>query len=178
MTTEQTIIARLDERLQQGCVRRQLDAVAARMEQQLVRVSDAAMAWEPVPLGLYGKDLPRSVRSSWVFVLRAGTTTGAERHPNSRQRMMSYRGTGDLQRRLTLNESWTSHRLTSDDAAPLESRWLSIPENVWHQAVVGPGQWVVVSFHSVAAEELIEERPVGNGELARRTYIPSDPSVD
>ena len=55
---------------------------------------------------------------------------------------------------------WHSHVLVSDAAAPLERRWISIPKNIWHRPVTSKGEdWVVVSFHTVAAEELIEERP-------------------
>jgi hypothetical protein len=89
--------------------------------------------------------------------LRADTTTGAERHPNSHQRMMSYRGHGDFQTRR--NGPWRSHLLTSDGTAPLEERWISIPPHVWHQGVVPGKNWVVVSFHTVVAEDLVEERP-------------------
>jgi hypothetical protein len=53
------------------------------------------LAWEPIPLDLYKVPLPKAIHSSWVFILRANTVSGAERHPNSHQRMMSYRGTGD-----------------------------------------------------------------------------------
>jgi hypothetical protein len=50
--------------------------------------------------------------------------------------------------------------LVSDPEAPLERRWISIPPNVWHRPVVGANaDWTVVSFHTVAPEELIEERP-------------------
>lgn len=115
------------------------------------------MAWEPIPLSMYGGSLPALVRSSWVFILRAGATTGAERHPNSQQRMMSYRGTGDLQ--TGGEDRWQSHRLSSEASAALEQRWISVPPSVWHQAVVPDQDWIVVSFHTVSAEELIEERP-------------------
>jgi len=114
-------------------------------------------AWEPVPLPLYGVDLPADVGSSWVFVLRRGVTTGAERHPNSRQRMVSWSGAGDFQ--VHDGERWVSHHLVSDPAAPFERRWISIPPETWHQGVVGDSDWLVVSFHTVAAGELIEERP-------------------
>lgn len=114
-------------------------------------------AWEPVPLGLYGAALPPDVRSSWVFVLKRGVTTGAERHPNSVQRMVSWSGSGDFQ--VHDGERWRSHRLVSDPKAPFERRWLSIPPQTWHQGVVGPEDWLVVSFHTVPAEALIEERP-------------------
>jgi hypothetical protein len=86
--------------------------------------------------------------------------TGPERHPNSHQRMMSFVGTGDMQTRETFESPWASNVLVGDPEKPLEQRWISIPRNVWHQPVTPPGQdWVVVSFHTVPADELIEERP-------------------
>lgn len=156
---EATVFDSLDKLLSQKGMRQALDEIAHRVERRLDQDAEATMAWEPVPLGAYGIELPQSIRSSWVFVLRANTATGAERHPNSRQRMMSYRGCGDLQTRATLQDDWSSHHLVSNPDAPIERRWISIPPNVWHQALVGEPNWVVVSFHTVAQEELIEERP-------------------
>jgi hypothetical protein len=49
--------------------------------------------------------------------------------------------------------------MISDRKAPLEDRWISIPPNVWHQGVVSARDWVVVSFHTVPAADLVEERP-------------------
>jgi hypothetical protein len=93
-----------------------------------------------------------------VFVLRAGADTGAERHPNSHQRMMSFEGSGDM--RTGRPEQSQSHVLVSNPDAPMERRWISIPQNVWHRPVIGAeADWAVVSFHTVPAEELIEERP-------------------
>jgi hypothetical protein len=90
-------------------------------------------------------------------VLRRGVTTGAERHPNSRQRMFSLSGGGDFQ--VHDGTRWTSHFLVTDRRAPLEERWVSIPPNTWHQGVVGEKDWLVVSFQTAAPGELIEERP-------------------
>jgi hypothetical protein len=89
--------------------------------------------------------------------------------------MMSVEGSGDMQIAISssdvklLNDSdvkseadiqWRSNLLISEPAAPLGRRWISIPVNVWHRPVTGPeANWVVVSFHTVTAEELIEERP-------------------
>jgi hypothetical protein len=57
-------------------------------------------------------------------------------------------------------EQSQSNVLISSPDAPMERRWISIPQNVWHRPVVGAdADWVVVSFHTVPAEELIEERP-------------------
>ena len=156
-------------------IRAQIYPIVERVRTELARNKKAQMTWEPIPLTIYGGALPSGIRSSWVFVLRAGATTGAERHPNSHQRMMSFEGAGDLQvrarhgtslsiRRTGLADGgkvqWQSNFLVSDPDAPLERRWISIPRNVWHQVVVPEGpDWVVVSFHTFPPEELIEERP-------------------
>jgi hypothetical protein len=168
---EQLILNSLDGLFQSDAVRAGIEPIVERVERKLARDHGAAMAWEPIPLSIYGEALPAFVRSSWVFILRAGATTGAERHPNSHQRMTSLRGAGDLQ---TGGEGhWQSHPLASERDTDLERRWLSIPVNVWHQAVVPPGlDWVVVSFHTVPAEELIEQRPdpADSGLTVQRRY--------
>jgi hypothetical protein len=170
---ERSLLESLDAVLRADVVRALLAPIVERAAQQLNRNAAALMAWEPVPLALYGGRLPEPIRSSWVFILRAGATTGAERHPNSHQRMMSYRGTGDLQ---TGGEGrWQSNRLVSTEGAGLEQRWVSVPPNVWHQAVVPQEDWVVVSFHTVPGDELIEERPdaADSGRTKQRRYAAS-----
>ena len=170
--SERSILEALDGSLKAVNVQAVIRDVVRRARAQLARDEKAVMAWEPIPLQLFGSALPPApgrsgspsrrggIRSSWVFVLRAGVNTGAERHPNSHQRMMSFTGSGDMQVRLSLDSPWRSNVLVSDATAPLEQRWISIPPNVWHQPVVAPGaDWVVVSFHTVPADELIEERP-------------------
>jgi hypothetical protein len=168
---EEKVLEFLDRILQGKPVRAFLDAVVARVEQQLRADPAAVMAWESVPLDVYGTPLPGDIRSSWVFILRADVATGDERHPNSRQRMVSYRGAGDLQTRL--GECWESHRLDSDPRLPLRRRSVSVPENVWHQAVTPAANWAVVSFHTVPDEELVEERPgpASPGSTQRRKYL-------
>ena len=92
--------------------------------------------------------------------------------------MMSFEATGDLQVRAGLADGgesqWQSNLLVSEPGAPLERRWISIPRNVWHQVAVPEGlDWVVVSFHTVPAEELIEERPDSNdtGGTKQKRYL-------
>src|SRR5215468_1441167 len=148
----------LDTALRSESVRAQIRSVVARVRDQLARKKDALMSWEPFPLDVLATTLPPEIRSAWVFVLRAGADTGAERHPNSHQRMMSFQGSGDMQ--TGGDGRWQSNILVSAPDADLERRWISIPPNVWHQVVVPAGDdWVVVSFHTVPATELIEERP-------------------
>ena len=168
--TENDILVALDAAVAEPALARHLAAVIPTLELRLRVDPDASMAWEPIPLSTY-RELPPDIKSSWVFILRAGVTTGAERHPNSHQRMVSYRGSGDFPTQR--DGQWESHRLTSDRARGIADRWVSIPPYTWHQGIVDPDQnWVVVSFHTVEAEALIEERP-GGGEDAvqRRHYV-------
>jgi len=165
---EVRILEWLDAAVRSKAIKPSLDAIAARVEAKLRECAGDALAWEAVPLDLYAGPLPKDIRSSWLFILRAGTTTGAERHPNSHQRMMSYRGSGDFQTRT--ESEWRSHFLTSDSSLVLEEKWISIPPFVWHQAVVPAENWVVVSFHTGSEEDLIEERPSENDSTVRRKY--------
>lgn len=168
---ERRILEALDAAVRAQDVRPILDEIAARVEKQLIEDPQAPLTWEPVPLAAYRTELPAGILSSWVFVLRANSTSGAERHPNSHQRMMAWRGSGDME--IWQEGNWRSHVLQVDPAAPLEERWVSIPVNVWHKPVMGPETWVVVSFHTVPAEELIEERgdPAQETNLRQRTYL-------
>ena len=139
-----------------------LDEIGERLERVLMEKPGEIMTWETLAVDRFNPALPREIRSAWVFVLRAGVTTGAERHPNSHQRSMSLRGSGEVQNRSA--EEWETATVTSDPAAELEERWASVPINVWHQWVVGEGNWTLLSFHTVPKDELIEERPNSEGE--------------
>lgn len=169
---ERSVLERLDEILRSKEILAEIKPVIARVRAELARRPEAVMTWEPIPLPIFGESLPGGIRSAWVFVLRAGINTGAERHPNSRQRMMSFDGVGDLQVRSDLESAWSPHVLRNDPKAPLEQRWISIPTNTWHQPVVAKeADWVVVSFHTVPAEELIEERPDPTSETGTKQMV-------
>jgi hypothetical protein len=159
MTAEERMrLESIDTILRSESVREQIRPIIERVRAELARKKEALMTWGPIALTVFGRALPPEVRSAWVFVLRASADTGAERHPNSHQRMMSFEGSGDMQ--TGEPGQWQSNVLISDPEAPLERRWISIPQNVWHRPVIGAAaDWVVVSFHTVPANELIEERP-------------------
>lgn len=147
----------IDTLLRAETVREQIRPIVERVHAELARKKEAVMTWEPVPLTVFGGALPGEIRSAWVFILRAGVDTGAERHPNSHQRMMTFAGSGDMQ--TGEPGEWESNVLISNPEARLEQRWISIPQNAWHRPVVGKDDdWTVVSFHTVPAEELIEEK--------------------
>ena len=163
------IIYVLEKALRDDFVRGKIDSISRRVEQKLSSISDDVLAWEPIPLELYTEELPGKIQSSWVFVIRADTNTGAERHSNSHQFMMSYRGQGDLQAKR--GDKWHSNELVSDPELKLEQRWVSISPGTWHRVVTGNARWTVVSFHTVPADELIEERhDAGNTDIILQRY--------
>jgi DinB superfamily len=129
--------------------------------QRVLRQLDSSteqMAWEIIPLTAFGRSLPESIRSCWVFGIRAGAETGAERHPNSHQRSLSLVGRGIFEIRET--QGWTPYGLVSEPGRAIAQRWVTIPAATWHRLVVDHQPWGMVSFHTVAPEELIEERPL------------------
>src|SRR5262245_66514427 len=173
---ERSRLEALDKALRSDSVREHIRSVVRRVREQLDRRKDALMSWEPIPASIFDRALPPEIRSAWVFVLRADADTGAERHPNSHQRMMSFEGSGDLQTGEPGN--WQSNVLVSDPDAPLERRWISIPTNVWHRPVINADtDWAVVSFHTVPAEELIEQRPDDSREAGTRQKSYLKPKV-
>jgi hypothetical protein len=166
---ERTRLEKLDAIVRSDELRMKIYRIVDRVCTALSGKPEALMTWEPIPLEVFGQGLPPEIRSGWVFVLRAGADTGVERHPNSHQRMMTLHGTGDMKTQSKKEElrikkdekgiDWQSNVLVSDPSAPLERRWISIPPNVWHRPVVGRDvDWVVISFHTVPAQELIEEK--------------------
>ena len=167
---EKEIIKILDTAICDSETKIKIDTIAKRVEMILENNSELIMAWEPIPLNIYKTELPDEIKSSWVFVLRKKIISGAERHPNSIQRMMSYKGSGDFQ---TKPEAvWNSNFLQSNVESEIEQRWISIPAGVWHQGIVGDENWVVVSFQTAKVSELIEERPEEGDEnkIHRQKY--------
>ena len=155
--SERALLLALEALARQERAAAALAEAVERVREKLRQEPESLLSWEPAPLEVYGPGLPSVIRSSWVFGLRAGATTGAERHSNSHQRMLSYKGNGDFQ--VWTGDRWRSHHLVSDPCVAAECRWISIPPGVWHQAVVGGRDWLVVPFHTAPEDELIEERP-------------------
>ena len=166
---ERARLEKLDAIVRSDELRTKINPVVDRVRAALSQKPEALMTWEPIPLEIFGEGLPPEIGSGWIFVLRAGADTGAERHPNSHQRMMTLHGSGDMKTESKKGElrikkdekgiDWQSNVLVSDPNARLERRWISIPPNVWNRPVVArDADWVVISFHTVPAEELIEEK--------------------
>lgn len=161
-STMDPVLVALDTAARSEAPSRHVAVVLQRADRELATAT-GPMTWESIPLEVFGRPLPDGIKSCWVFVIRGGAATGAERHPNSHQRSLSLMGRGEFQ--LRQGGRWESHPLVSDPSAPPEHRWVDIPRSTWHRLFVGDGNWGMLSFHTVAPEELIEERPVRPDDL-------------
>jgi hypothetical protein len=117
---ERGILEQIDAAVRSDAAAALIGPIVERVAGTMARNPREIEAWEPIPLDVYGGLLPAAIRSSWVFILRGGVTTGAERHPNSHQRMMSWKGEGDFQ--VHLGKSWQSHFMVSDRGARRQAR--------------------------------------------------------
>ncbi len=104
----------------------------------------------PLPDALVKKRLPAGIKSAWMFVLRAETTTPSHYHPNSVQYMAVIGGGG-----TALIDGRESVLRPFDPAFPGKSLYV-IAEKVPHAFETGLEPVIVLSFHTVEAGELIE----------------------
>src|SRR5215470_20011331 len=105
---EADLLKRIDFLLQDPGIALHLNAIADRVEEKFQK-SKEPLAWEDVPLEIYGDELPQEIRSSWIFLLRANSNSGAERHPNSHQRVAAWRGVADFQ--VWIDARWQTNLL-------------------------------------------------------------------
>jgi hypothetical protein len=147
MATPDPILHALDEAVRATSVAAVVRHALVRVGQELA-ASDGVMAWEVVALEAFKGALPQAIRSCWIFVIRAGADTGAERHPNSHQRSFSLTGTGKFE--LFEGSKWRPHPLVSDGGT-IDQQWVSIPPSTWHRLFVGSEAWGIIYFHTVAA---------------------------
>ena len=161
---ESGVMALLAERLAQANVAATLDPIG---DELLAELGDdpngAKSTFRDIPLDLYG-ELPPDIRSAWLFALRKGFSHPPEYHPNSIQRMFALNRTGQF-------EVWNGERWTRHVLAPGHS--LSIPAGSWHRAPALDEHWVVASFHTAKATELIEiVGDPANGKIgSSRVYL-------
>ena len=147
---ESRILEALDLAVRSEAIRCEIDAI---VEQKMRERPMTFLTCEPIPPRLLHCSPRRDHPVELVFILRDNRITGVELHPNSHQRMMSYRVSGDFQTRP--GGERCSNLLTSDPRAPIAERWISIPRMSGTSAVVPSENWVVVSFKTAAEHKLI-----------------------
>jgi hypothetical protein len=146
-----------------------LSPMIARLLQHLDESPTLPQTWQPLGEEFLDSKLPGGIVSAWLFALRGGGKFTNERHPNSWQRSLALRGRALFE--VYSEGSWQRHPL---DGAGLtiNERAISIPPNIWHRIAIGPDALVSLSFHTVAADELIEETCAGDdfSQTHRRLY--------
>lgn len=108
-----------------------------------------------IPISKFGEKLPKGFGLCRIFILKANTEAKVERHTNSIQRVMSYKGSGTI--KVQRSNKWISNPLSSNKNNPVENRWLTVEENIWHQPISGPENWITVTFHTADEKTIIDE---------------------
>ena len=163
---EATVLRRLNACAYAPPAHRYLESVAYLLKHSLAENCELTSAHAVIPLETYAGPLPTDVKSSWVFLLRKNTAFEAERHPNSIQRMFALSGPGIME--TWHDNRWQPHRLITGAG----EAGLSIPAFAWHRPATLACDWAVVSFHTVTAEDLVEQRgdPVRGVVHTARAY--------
>jgi hypothetical protein len=150
----QTLIAQVDSALRQPDVKTAINLALTQARSNLDQSDDE---WQSVavPIHVYGNSLPDAIQSSRVVVFRASAAGRYERHPNSTQFVCVLAGTVDIQ---TLTDNQWHSNLKGADSTELADRWSYVPQGVWHHPVVSDdSDCEIVAFHTVPADQLIDE---------------------
>jgi mannose-6-phosphate isomerase-like protein (cupin superfamily) len=143
-----------------GALRPRIDE-AVDAARRMLAASQEPFGWSFLDVG--SGELPDGVRSVAVFVLPAGTSPLGHHHPNSTQHMRVLAG------RATVTLRSTGSPARHDPVrygVGARRPWLVIPQGVVHELEVMPeAALVVVSFHTVAEDDLLEVSSAGE-----RTY--------
>ena len=122
---------------------------AASLKARTMPQTGEEFGWEFVALG----PLPDGIASAGLFVLPARSRPTPHRHPNSIQHMR--RLAGEARVRLTLGNEALDRSVGADE------RWVVIQADATHQIEVGDQEFVVLSFHTVPQQELLEVTETG-----------------
>lgn len=153
-TEEKKIISNLDQLLKDEPINKVIALAISQAEQKLVNGNKISIT-EAIPLNMLGSKLPKEIGLCRIFILRANTESKVERHTNSIQRVMSYKNTGNI--KVLINDQWVDNPLKSTTEHNLESRWLTVLENTWHQPIAHSEHWGTVTFHTADKEHIIDE---------------------
>lgn len=135
--------------------------IIEQLSQEIDR-SKEPFVWSVIDLNSIDRELPESIRSCWIFVLRKDVSSGCHYHPNSIQHMVTINGQGMSK---VAGEYKRMVRFGSSDS--LADVWHVIGKDIPHEFFPEKENMVVVSFHTCEASEL-EEVSCETGE--KRLY--------
>lgn len=124
--------------------------------------SQEPFVWSVIDLNSIDCDLPESIKSCWIFVLKRNVPSGCHYHPNSIQHMVTIKGQG------TSKVAGISKRMIrfGSPTHSIADIWYVIAEGVHHEFFPEEEDMIVVSFHTSSANEL-EEVASETGEKRR-----------
>lgn len=125
--------------------------------------SQEPFVWSVIDLNSIDRELPESIRSCWIFVLKKDVSSECHYHPNSIQHMVTIKGQGMSK---VAGEYKRMVRFGSSNDSPADI-WHVIGKGVPHEFFPEEEDMVVVSFHTCEASEL-EEVACETGE--KRVY--------
>ena len=119
------------------------------LSKKKIEKSKEPFIWEVLSERLLRGTFPEGIRSAWMFFLRPNSSSPSHRHPNSVQYSAIVEGggmirIGKVQKKIQIFD-------------PLRRQaWYVIRTNVPHEFITGIRTNVVLSFHTVRPNELIE----------------------
>jgi hypothetical protein len=106
--------------------------------------SNEPFVWSTVALNTIERELPTSIKSCWIFVLKKDVASGCHYHPNSIQHMIAINGKGQSKvggnRRKMIPFGSPNYSVTD--------KWYVIGQGVPHEFFPAREDMTVVSFHT------------------------------
>ena len=178
------LLRRLHERVfADPAVRAVLDAGFAQLAAALRKRPDPPHVARTIPIELFADDARNDqVRLCRLFLLRRGKRMAVpERHRNSVQRLVSYRGRGAIHqgvpgggpeglRARAIGSPGAKRSAHRDgpvaDTTDLVRHWDIVPEGIWHFPEAAEDRdWATVTFHSAAEDEIVDELWLGDATV-------------
>lgn len=144
-------LAQLNEAVEELITRPSFHDLVDSLKVELPQTSEP-FVWSTVDLESLTVQLPATIKSGWIFVLKKDVPSGCHYHPNSIQHMVMIEGEGTSK---VGGVSRQMRRLGEADTS-LDDLWYVIREGVPHEFFPNGSDVVVVSFHTTASDELEE----------------------
>lgn len=144
-------LPQLHEAVAQLIARPETHSLVDSLKKQLPQTSEP-FVWSAIDLQSIRAQLPDSIRSCWIFVLKKDVASGCHYHPNSIQHMVMVEGEGSSK----VGPDSREMKLFGDPDSSLDDVWYVIPEGMPHEFFPKGQDVVVLSFHTCTSDELEE----------------------
>ena len=158
-------LTRLTEAVQHLLGRPQIIQTIDRLKRD-VGDSLGPFVWSVIGADVDLSRLPADIKSAWIFVLKKDTPSICHFHPHSIQHMAVIEGSGSAE----IDGARTPLQCF-DTSKAIDSLWTVRDKNVPHEFFPDHTDMVVLSFHTCAADDLIEIE-CGTGRQRRYEAAP------